>query len=152
MCFFVHEDHPTVKIATKNIVCYKSMYLKKKGLGYHYLGKHLTRYNFKNYGFRTPYQDVEIDFEKPLVKSKLKVVMRAGSNTKIIELGLHSYSNLPSARDEYGNIVIKCIIPKGSKYYFNPEDCEYVSNQLLYTKKFDPKYGVIINDEKLLIK
>ena len=74
-----------------------------------------------------------------------------------IERGLHSYSEPIIALSRcWGNeVVVKCIIPKGSIYYFNPVDKEYVSNQLQYTNKFvvgdyQKLFSIKIRDKKLI--
>ena len=53
MCFGIHKDHLEVKIATKNIKCYKRLKL----FAYYNRGKvTITRSNIKKTKFYTPYQ------------------------------------------------------------------------------------------------
>lgn len=47
-----------------------------------------------------------------------------------ISEGFHSYTD-----DTIANI--KCVIPKGSIYYYNPYDKQYVSNQLIFGTRKD---------------
>lgn len=52
-----------------------------------------------------------------------------------VHKGFHSYrknSVATRVRDgEEGTKVIKCIIPKGAKYYINKDNTEYCSNQII---------------------
>lgn len=150
MCFDIHNSHPTEKKATEDIVCYKRLEV--------YLGDvppdKITKGNIYKVEYFTPYCGQRIYLEqKPLKKSKLDV--RFFNTT--IERGLHSYSDSRKAlsRCTNGEVVVKCIIPKGSRYYYNPVDKEYVSNKLQYTNKFVVKacqnlFSVKINDKKLI--
>lgn len=148
MCFDIHHSHSTAKKATENIICYKRLEV--------YLGafhpEKITRGNVYKMRFITPYcrQRIHLD-KKPLKKSRLDV----GFNS--IERGLHSYSESRKAlsRCNSDEVVVKCFIPKGSIYYFNPVDKEYVSNQLQYTDKFVVKacqnlFSIKISDKKLI--
>ena len=58
-------------------------------------------------------------------------------DTKNIEQGFHSYSK-KAVKMFYKNgkrRTIKCIIPKGTRYYYNPEELEYVSNSIIVTNE-----------------
>lgn len=58
-----------------------------------------------------------------------------GIEYNFVKLGLHSYKHLKSAR--YGNeVVAKCIIPKGSSYYYGNFGLSksYASDTLKYIK------------------
>ena len=55
-----------------------------------------------------------------------------------INKGLHSYTTYSKAQKEnflQGAEIVRCIIPKGAKYYYNPDYKEYVSNYLIIGKK-----------------
>ena len=112
MCFFIHKNHTKEKIAKKDIVCYKRLI------------------KYEN-GFFSPYMATHYNLNK-LYKSKLKGQFFCNRN--VIETGLHSYSYKKEAkswlRKPY-EILAKGIIPKGSKYYYNPTLHEYVSNQII---------------------
>ena len=126
MCFYIHNDHKEVKIATETITCYKRVkkagsinfgdnksYFKKKGWCLNTL---LSVYQYMPYRVKTLYE-VNVRFPK---------------NKFTISKGLHSYSTLKHtkwARDSF-EIILECKIPKGAKYFYNPERNEYVSNQL----------------------
>ena len=54
----------------------------------------------------------------------------------IIEIGLHSFTNYSSARDDGSGVIVECIIPKGARYYkgifFGKES--YASDILKYVE------------------
>ena len=64
--------------------------------------------------FRTPYRDCEIKFNE-VITSPLQ---RDGYS---VELGLHSFVSMAKCKTdaigEHSHAVVKCVIPKGSKYY-----------------------------------
>lgn len=108
MCFFIHKNHKEKKIANRDITCYKYLYNS----------------------FRSPYQGRLYKLNK-LYKSSITVNIDLYM-IPIITKGLHSYSCKRFAIGHgYGEILVKGIIPKGSKYYFNPDGHEYVSNQII---------------------
>ena len=113
MCFLIHNDHQVSQIATEDIVCFKRMI------------------PFNHNILITPYRDFEYKIGKTY-SAEFSDKLGIG----IIEEGLHSYTNKERAKlwKTSDEIVVKCIIPKGSIYYFNPNDEEYVSNKL-YVKK-----------------
>lgn len=150
MCFYIHPSHTEAKIATKNITCYKSVYLDLFDLdNFEGITRKITRSNLNKIVLSTPFYAQQIDYSKSLLK-RSKIVKR---DEKAIEQGLHSYDNAFSCNASFGNLIVECVIPKGAKYYYSPKNNEYVSNQLLYTKKFKSKgMNVKVNDKKLLIK
>jgi hypothetical protein len=109
MCFIIHPDHPDKKIAKRDIACYKF---------------------FKNRSgelFSTP-RRFKYELHK-LYKTKIIVKLQCWK----IEHGFHSHSNKKCFLEyiNSGNERVKCIIPKGSEYYYNPFYKEYVSNQII---------------------
>ena len=108
MCFVISSKYPEEKIAGKDIVCYKRL---ERSTG----------------GFLSPYQGKFYNLNK-LYRSKLEC-----SSCHTIDVGLHSYSC--KKRAKYcrvpGEVVTKGIIPKGSRYYYNSYNHEYVSNQII---------------------
>ncbi len=126
MCFIIHKDHSEPKKAEKDITCYKRLH--------------------RNYV--APYQNFQ--YRKDL-EYKSTIISYGAS----INEGLHSYSNSYKAlyittpfefapytyclklllkifKKIYtgGDIVVICKIPKGSTYYYNPIENEYVSDRL----------------------
>ena len=116
MCFHVHPDHPTAKIAEKDITCYKVVETVRGNNQYKV--KYISLYQ----GFiyergKTYFSEISRYYNK-------------------IEEGVHSYTNLKTASEykRYGVVLIECTIPKGSTYYYDPENEEYVSNQIKIIK------------------
>ena len=90
--------------------------------------------------FQTPYQDSIV---QPGNTYTSDLVKKVGYN--IVNEGLHSYeSKYDAIRDMSSScgVVIKCIIPKGAKYYkglFNTSD-SYASDTLKYTNEYARRY------------
>jgi hypothetical protein len=137
MCFNVRNniESATLWVAKQDIVCYK-------------------RFKYEMY---SPYRDFKYKLDK-LYKAKIGKPTRTCSfieakSTKdgiildnniyvsdpIFEInrGLHSYSSLYMASKKLRiyESLYKCIIPKGSEFYYDNVDKEYVSNQLIVKKK-----------------
>lgn len=115
MCFIIHKNHTDLKVAEEDIPCYKILA------------------DFGNNILKSPHmyeiyepnklKKVEIDIPKlSLISMSLE-----------INKGLHSFSIRDKADQVafFGGITFKAIIPKGSKYYYNPDRSEYVSDQLI---------------------
>jgi len=103
MCFLADNDK--IKIATKDIVCYKVV------------SKELTSSVYK--------YKYTIGEENPMVT----IVV---GYSKIVRKGYHSYSSLKEAKNnKYSDFcILKCIIPKGTKYMRSMEYKEYVSETI----------------------
>ncbi len=119
MCFHLKNDNDKKRIAKKNITCYKVLGVSDRG---NLISEHRS--------FRY----------KPgiLYKSRIgKPHYSSGFCYYFIDRGRHSYSNYIEAKKNCGyyQIIYMCIIPKGSEYYYNPDDCEYVSNQIIVKKR-----------------
>lgn len=136
MCFRIHHDHTRVKTATKDIVCYKKLRVsrsKKKAPGY--------ISPFRSFFFEKGECYHE---DKPFVREK---DYWGRPDPSLIATGIHSYSSFLTANLRYkspGDRIIKCVIPKYSKYYYDPRREEYVSDYLIidseeYYKKQDLK-------------
>jgi hypothetical protein len=116
MCFIIDDEHPKIKIAKKDIICYK-------------------RFNATDSVkeiFISTYQNCRYYI------GEIKESEIIFSGFHIIDIGLHSYSTLETAKEKKWNkseFLAKCIIPKDSKYYYNSYDHEYVSNQLKVIEK-----------------
>lgn len=111
MCFFISEKYSKEKIAKKDIVCYKRLKINPTG------------------NFLSPYQ------KKPY---KLNILYRSRlelSSYHTIDVGIHSYSCKKRAtrllNRVRGEVLVKSIIPKGSRYYYNQIRHEYVSNRII---------------------
>ena len=104
-------------IAEKDIICYKTVKIQ---------GTQLISYwcNFK------------YELNKKYKIQALQPISVGNGDIRICE-GFHSYIKLDTAENDllYGilypvvEVVVKCIVPKGSEYYINSE--EMVSNQII---------------------
>ena len=139
MCLDITKD-PQLKVATEDIICYKVVRQSENML-------------------ITPYQLMPVEIGKTYI-SKLIEYDRALGSGKGIDVGLHSFATIKSARIEINDwslyisvrangklfqrssdmIIIECVIPKGSSYYtgtFSIEKSEhesYASDTLKYIK------------------
>ena len=110
MCFIVTNKR--VKIAKKNIVCYKVSTFRQQG---------------KLSTFTPCYQNC-FTYIKNEPTTKVELMIKYGE----IHRGYHSYITLKACRDvSYRKTRIgKFIIPKGTRYYENED--EYVSETLIF--------------------
>lgn len=113
MCFYVHPDYLKIKIAYSDLIVFKG---SEVGL--------CSKNTFY------PYYRPRFKYEKDLVKNKIKL---RKINDRI-EDGYHSYDRSRSVKDFLSchSTVGIFIIPKGSRYYVNPDNTEIVSNQIIY--------------------
>jgi hypothetical protein len=96
-------------------------------------------------GYVTPYQGFPIKIGHKYT-SDLKVEK---DYYNIVEIGLHSFKNkkdaIEVANKYYEHYIVKCIIPKGSKYYVGTFDIgsglyghkymtSYASNEIIYVE------------------
>jgi len=106
MCFHTHYDHQEVKTAEKDIVCWK--YLTKDR--------------------KAPLQNFQYEYN---------ILNKLGRPLEVVDReiseGFHSHSEkrIAKLRATSDRKVFKFIIPKGSKYFYNPNDEEYVSDHIV---------------------
>ena len=135
MCFYINKNYKNIIRAEKNIICYKVTYNGK-------VYKDFFKSMFKEfiYKYNTTY------------KLNKTLIIEDGN---VIEEGFHSYSNYNKAKrvkNNYSNSngnnsTIRCIIPKDALYYFNPDENEYVSDQIIIGKhKYNNKKYLTILD------
>lgn len=138
-----------VKVAETDIVCYKmiDVYGRKKGE--------------KVLRLQTPYQGTRIEMGKTYTAEGIEdLYSEVDDDFMQIEVGsgfIHSFQECEDAMEDvldygYGNIVVKCIIPKGAEYVYGMFDSYYgyASKKIVYTNTIvfiDPKidddeYGV----------
>jgi hypothetical protein len=119
MCFTISDviGFRKEKIAKKDIKCYKVLY-----------------YSSCNSTAIAPFRETRYfnnDIEKEVTKEALLDIF----NGHIYE-GLHSYSNKSAIKKakldkkRRGYYTCNAIIPKGTKYYYNPFKHQYVSEKL----------------------
>ena len=125
MCFIVHSKHPNAKIAGRNIACYK-------------------RLAHWSIGLSSPVEDcIWCKSEELNIKGSIHKVGRLYKSTCAdkIHVGFHSYSTKEKAieysreMDTSDVEIFISYIPKGARYYYNPNTEEYVSNELTITNK-----------------
>ena len=119
MCFYIHEKHQYKKIAKRDITCYKAINLTNKD--------NIFRSVFQNFKY----------IMGGIYKTYLSEPKRIGYSIPDLDVefeinnGFHSYSNKKAVEHDNYPPYVRCIIPKGSEYYYNPEKMEYVSNQII---------------------
>lgn len=125
MCFYISKRKNEMKIRTanKNIVCYKYGYIPYDDI-----------FQSQIQGFR--YQiNAEYDLKGSGGRGEGKLRPKYGSNgynVGMIEKGFHSFINIAMAKfDGDGRSIVKCIIPKGAKYFINSDHKERVSNKII---------------------
>ena len=127
MCFLKVSIKDKVLTAKKDIFCYKRFLVKEDN-------KHILTEEVMNNDniIISPIQQFLYNKEEKYT-TELDTLMINGSKGNAIYNGFHSYTNPITAFKEsyYDEFVMKCIIPKGSKYYINPVNHEYVSNMIL---------------------
>ena len=128
MCFYIHEDHQEIKIAEDNILCYKH---------FHYNTSTHAVSSFEKFKYTFGELYVQVNLQWPLNNVREKY-----DKIKVIEEGFHSYSELDAGTNEaitWGEPLHQCIIPKGSKYFYDPGRKQYVSNQIIIKEEIPKK-------------
>lgn len=107
MCFHTHREHSAEQFAKEDITVYKVVLKSNTSFWRHFKYKANTLYR---------------------LRKKLKVSPIWGE----IHLGFHSYSTMRKANAEVcnGTKIVAFTIPKGAKYYHNPDHMEYVSSSI----------------------
>lgn len=126
MCFYIHPKHPKVKIAKRDITCYKVVFppsfciYRSSVTGFRYiLGKQYT----------VGPQEKEFVRERDYWSNEIEPFKIGGG-------AFHSFSNKKKIKC-FPRVWsrIKCIIPKGSRYYYNPDYKEYCSNAIMLVEE-----------------
>lgn len=124
MCFIIHPKHQKVKIAKKDITCYKVVLPILKAYYYN---------KFK-------YTLNQLTPKVRLIKHKYINLILFSKDYRIrtqeINKGYHSFTSLHTAKLRMYtffpvSIILKCTISKGTRYYYNPTEKEYVSATIL---------------------
>lgn len=115
MCFNIEGKNEGKKIAQKDIICYKLFGETPTGLP------------------KSPIMEFRYTIGKMVKRNIGKPCYGE------IRRGLHSYSTHKIATERrgifWGEHLYRAIIPQGSEYYYNSEDEEYVSNQIIIKEK-----------------
>ena len=80
--------------------------------------------------YETPYRDFEVEIGETYTSKLIK-------KSYSVDVGLHSFEKLnDTIIGGYGEVIVKCIIPKGSRYYKGTFDgnISYASDTLTYLK------------------
>ena len=125
MCFFIHEDHKNPKIAKKPINCYKTFQIVDEENFMSIYQEHPYKIGLKyslGHKLIPTYRSIDEGFHSYTAKSVAKV-----AKEDLIYHGI-IYDNL---------CMVKCVIPEGAEYYYNPEDKEYVSDHIIIAEKIE---------------
>ena len=114
MCFIVKQDY-RVKIANKDIICYKTGYLEKNKNEFH------SEYRSFIYKKNKLYKRNCLTLNKYRYNISLFRGFHSFQNKRMVLMNRYKKDELKS---------IKFIIPKGSKYMINWK--EYISNQIIW--------------------
>ena len=136
MCFILHPDFPNPLIAEQDIVCFKVGF-KAENNSPGQLISQFRSYIYK-LGELQPKVELSLEYDSSPVPYYL-LNLWGGHHTVSIKEGYHSYHPANYRVDMYDDATSKfsqfclarCIIPKGSQYYYNPEHREYVSDQII---------------------
>lgn len=120
MCFNIHPEHPTELIAEEDIKVKKYYQLK----GSHY---------------ESPWQGHEVKVGELYTEPVYGEITRDICGHSTINKGFHSYQSDCNSKDSFYksyhySFPIECTIPKGTRYYYNPGEMEYVSQAILIGK------------------
>ena len=117
MCFFIHPGYKEVRIAVEDIVCWKTLNSRRQSI---YYGHYYTL------------DSVDVLDEEEF----WPLIYPDSPNT--IKTGYHSYSSSHRAKRSLDIIrrenIYECIIPKRSKYFYNPVEEEFVSSRIIIKK------------------
>ena len=136
MCFYIHRDHYKLKTAEEDIVCYKeanklttfSFRTSDEIKGTEDIQGFISFYRFFDYKFGETYGYINLSEHE---FSNMEETSRLG----VIHEGFHSYIAYQVCDDH--NFCIKCFIPKGTRYFYNPDYNEYVSERIRIGKVGD---------------
>lgn len=131
MCFTVHRRYPNPRTAKKDIVCYKAVYAT-----FDDNGEDLEYYSIHQGFLYKP--ETEYSLGKGLMVQKQLYSFDGLRISAEIYQGFHSFSNkkrLQRWNTDYAHL--KCIIPAGSQYYYNPDYQEYVSDRIKIVEEID---------------
>ena len=138
MCMHIRKERFYKRTAKEDIVCYKSV---KKSDDENIV---LSVYYFFKYRIGRTYRKRKIVKPRPLFKTE---------GFKIDGGFFHSYISLRNAKIDIrpgsGRIVVKCMIPKGSKYYRGDDLARnlcYCSNAIRVVKVLNEKVSNSFND------
>lgn len=130
MCLTLKSPFARKFRAKEDIVCYK----------------YLEAFSFLDAAKTIP--DLVTPFEGAHVKIgetyKSKLYKRIPFCYDQVDVGLHTFASINAVKTRYSNFIVKCIIPKGARYYIGEfvEDVSLASNELTYVEIIQwPQWG-----------
>lgn len=120
MCFYAFtKEQATAKRATEDIVCYKTLYITENN--------NIFKSVVKGFIYR-----LEITYKKWLIYLRTRKSEYNDDFWWKGNRGFHSFIEEPSWKMKENEVMVKCIIPNGAKYYMN--DNQYLSNRIKIIK------------------
>lgn len=123
MCLFTHLGE--ARTANKDITCYKIVYLGDS--------QETSSDVFISLTMKFHYK-IGVTYEEPEfnVTSEKPDFVITGKNGRVVHKGFHSYRKLSEVAYwvTRKQAILKCVIPAGSKYYYDPNKIYYCSNKL----------------------
>lgn len=119
MCFHIDKDYPSEQIAKKDIVCYKTL--------------ERSRHKAKKGVFNSIHRGFVYDFNKQTTYNADTITLQIFE--KAIDEGIHSFSVKPDIDIYDREDLFKCIIPKGTPYYYSKQRDEYVSLKIKFVDR-----------------
>lgn len=126
MCLFTHLGE--ARTANKDITCYKIVY---PGDGQE-TSSDIFRSMMMKFHYKIGVTYEEPDFKVTPEEPDFKVTWVTDKNARLVHKGFHSYRKLSEAAYWVSRwqAILKCVIPAGSKYYYDPNKIYYCSNKL----------------------
>lgn len=125
MCFSIDKNNPDPKIAEKNIICYKIVDILRNDK--HHVSSLYHQYEYV-IGELNEHVELVIKFPEDRLKNLTK------SFNGMIDRGYHSYCTKTSAMLHIvfpHELLVRCAIPEGTKYYYDSLEKEYVSETII---------------------
>lgn len=123
MTFIISKNSPNtrVKIANKDIECYKTLELS-------YKGNIVSLYSYDVYFNKGESKDFVLKEIKQLYVNKRDNSIENGLSSCSVYRRAQYYKSKAYIKERF---IYAGIIPKGSRYYYNPDTEEYVSDKLI---------------------
>lgn len=150
MCFTIHDNHKEITKSNEDITCYKVMVeyvtqpiiYKSIYQSFEYEQGYIYHTKIGNPQYSNKLYSVAYLYDQETHKRKIDSINE----------GFHSYSTFEEA---YNNLdicpfnfengpmiksksIVQCIIPKGSKFYYNPDEKQYVSERIKIEQTVKP--------------
>ena len=123
MCLFTHLGE--ARTANKDITCYKIVYPgDSQETASDVFRSLMMKFHYK-LGMTYEEPEFNVTSEEP----EFEVTDKSG---RVVHKGFHSYRKLSEAAYwvTRRQAILKCVIPAGSKYYYDPNKSYYCSNKL----------------------